>query len=366
MLETIGDIWEYAATGVIVITTNGSLTPDGRAIFGRGVARQAVLRHPGLAEKLGRLLAEQGNHVFDLGNGIVTFPVEETPWSLPDLRIVARSAQELKSLADLSGWQQVVVPRPGCGGGGLAWNEVKPLLETCFDHRFIVINKGMLHIIQNDPEVPPGNIIDHLTIPHVVHHPYRGDLLPEMEQIQALIVLGGSMGANDDDCYPFLGELKKLIRQVMASHIPYLGICLGGQLLAAALGAKVVSNRWEELGVLNVALTEEGKADRIFRRISKSFSTFQWHHDSFDIPDGGVLLASSDVCPNQAFRVGESAWGLQFHPEVTERIIRNWCAWESLVPAATEELIAEFSGGADNYCAISQRLLENFMQSNVI
>ena len=141
MLETVGDIWEYAATSVIVITTNGSLTPDRRAIFGRGVARQAALRQPGLAEKLGRLLAEQGNHAFDLGCGIVTFPVEETPWSLPDLRIVARSARELRALADVSGWQQVVVPRPGCGGGGLAWQDVKPLLTPWFDDRFTVISQ---------------------------------------------------------------------------------------------------------------------------------------------------------------------------------------------------------------------------------
>lgn len=141
MNETAGDIWKFAATGVIVITTNGSVTRDGRAIFGRGVARQAAFRFPEIAENLGRLLAQQGNHVFDLGNGIVSFPVEETPWSLPDLRIIARSAEELRQLADRSGWGQIVVPRPGCGGGGLAWEEVRPLLETCFDNRFLVINQ---------------------------------------------------------------------------------------------------------------------------------------------------------------------------------------------------------------------------------
>jgi hypothetical protein len=141
MLETVGDIWEYMPSAVIAITTNGSLTRDGRAIFGRGVARQAALRFPLLPEIAGRLLAEQGNHVFDLGCGIVTFPVEETPWSLPDLRIIARSALELRLLADRSGWQWVVVPRPGCGGGGLAWQDVKPLLEACFDQRFLVIRQ---------------------------------------------------------------------------------------------------------------------------------------------------------------------------------------------------------------------------------
>jgi hypothetical protein len=139
LLEIAGDIWAYAATSIIVITTNGSLTPDGRAIFGRGVARQAALHCPGLAHKLGRLLTEKGNHVHDLGDGIVSFPVEETPWSLPDPRIIARSAQELRQLADRSGWRQIIVPRPGCGGGGLAWEDVKPLLEPWLDERFVVI-----------------------------------------------------------------------------------------------------------------------------------------------------------------------------------------------------------------------------------
>jgi len=142
MLETVGDIWEHADRGeIIVVTTNGSLSRDGRAIFGRGVARQAAFRFPELADELGKLLAEQGSHVFDLGNGVVTFPVEETPWSLPDLRIIARSALELRLLADRSGWQRIIVPRPGCGGGGLSWKEVKPLLESCFDHRFLVIDR---------------------------------------------------------------------------------------------------------------------------------------------------------------------------------------------------------------------------------
>jgi hypothetical protein len=142
MLETVGDIWEHADLGgIIVITTNGSLTRDGRAVFGRGVARQAALRFPGIAEKLGGLLAEQGSHVFDLGCGMVSFPVEETAWSQPDLRIIARSAEELRQLADRSGWQRVVVPRPGCGGGGLAWRDVEPLLAPWFDERFVVISQ---------------------------------------------------------------------------------------------------------------------------------------------------------------------------------------------------------------------------------
>ena len=140
MLEVVGNIWEYWDNAVIVITTNGAVTKAGSAVFGRGVAHQAAVRLPLLAEILGSKLQNHGNHVFDLGSGIVSFPVEETPWSLPDLRIIARSAQELRVLADAAGWQQVVVPRPGCGGGGLAWKDVKPLLEVWFDERFLVIS----------------------------------------------------------------------------------------------------------------------------------------------------------------------------------------------------------------------------------
>lgn len=219
----------------------------------------------------------------------------------------------------------------------------------------------MLHIIQNDPEVPPGNITDSLHIPYIVHHPYRDGFMPEPGDISSLIVLGGAMGANDDLPYPFLSNLKALIRRIVDAEIPYLGVCLGGQLLAAALGAKVVSHRWEELGMLPVALTEAGKTDPLFGGIPAQFHTFQWHHDSFDIPDGGVLLASSEACPHQAFRVGNAAWGIQFHPEVTEPIIRDWCAWDITTLSRTEELVAEFNVKAESCYAVSRQLINNFL-----
>jgi GMP synthase-like glutamine amidotransferase len=219
----------------------------------------------------------------------------------------------------------------------------------------------MLHIIQNDPEVPPGNLLDGLAIPYSIHHPYRDGRLPDPQQISALIVMGGAMGANDDLRYPFLSSLKNLIREVVAAGIPYLGICLGGQLLAAALGATVVSHRWEELGTLNVSLTAAGRADRLFEGIDDLFRTFQWHHDSFDIPHEGVLLAASAACPHQAFRVGDTAWGLQFHPEVTEAIIRDWCAWNPATNERAGELVATFFHDLENYRTTSRRILENFL-----
>jgi GMP synthase-like glutamine amidotransferase len=220
---------------------------------------------------------------------------------------------------------------------------------------------SILHIIQNDPEVPPGNLLDHLTIPFIVHHPYRGDRLPEIGDISALIVMGGAMGANDHGRYPFLIDLKNLIRAVVAARIPFLGVCLGGQLLAAAVGAEVVSHRWEESGALTVSLTEAGKIDPLFKGITEEFATFQWHHDSFDLPDGAVLLAISVACPHQAFRVGESAWGLQFHPEVTEKIIRDWCAWDSSSGEKTEMMVAAFVRNELPYTAVVMKLVHNFL-----
>ena len=218
----------------------------------------------------------------------------------------------------------------------------------------------MLHIIQNDPEVPPGNLIEHLGAPYLVHHPYLDGLFPEMRNITSLIVLGGAMGANDDLRHPFLTGVKQLIRRVVGADIPYLGICLGGQLLAATLGAQVASQRWEEIGTAQVALTAAGSTDPLFAGISERFATFQWHHDSFDLPEGATLLASSTRCPSQAFRVGRCAWGLQFHPEVTGEIIRDWCAWESSTREATDAFVTEFSRHETGYRAVSRQLMKNF------
>lgn len=139
MREITGDIWSYLGQGIIAITTNGHVTKNGDAVVGSGVARQALERFPDLQHRLGAALRSGGNHVAVLGNGLVSFPVEESPWALPELRLIRRSAEELRRLADQEGWQTIIVPRPGCGGGGLAWREVRPLLADLFDERFLVI-----------------------------------------------------------------------------------------------------------------------------------------------------------------------------------------------------------------------------------
>lgn len=218
----------------------------------------------------------------------------------------------------------------------------------------------MLYIIQNDPEVPPGNLLDFISLPYRLCRADQGEPLPDTGQLSALIVLGGAMGANDDEKHPFLADLKQLIRAVVTAGKPYLGICLGGQLLAAALGAEVQSNRWEELGTLPVTRTEAAGGDQLFNGLAETFHTFQWHHDSFNLPDGAILLASSPACPHQAFRYGDSAWGLQFHPEVTELIIRDWCAWDPATACKSEMLVATFLNHTDEYLAAARLLFGNF------
>lgn len=142
MKEITGDIWDFLGQAVIVITTNGAVTKQGAAVFGRGCARQALERFPNLPRCLGQHLVKHGNHVVSLGSGLVTFPVEDSPWAQPDFCLISRSARELRELADREGWTMVVVPRPGCGGGGLDWREVGPLLAEHFDDRFYVITAG--------------------------------------------------------------------------------------------------------------------------------------------------------------------------------------------------------------------------------
>ena len=143
MREMITDIWCCLGQAIIAVTTNGSVTDNLRAIMGRGTARQAAERFPELPGQLGRLLRSHGKHVHELAHGLTSFPVEETPWSLPDIRLIRRSAEELRLLADQQGWPLIVVPRPGCGGGGMAWDEVRPVLEQCFDVRFVVVTNGL-------------------------------------------------------------------------------------------------------------------------------------------------------------------------------------------------------------------------------
>lgn len=142
MRETKGDLWDYLGLAMVAVTTNGHVNRKGECPMPRGCARQARERFPDLPLRLAERLSASGNHVYELGDGIVSFPVEHHWLENPDLRLIERSARELRHLADQKGWKQIVVPRPGCGGGGLDWQDVRPLLEKSFDDRFLIISAG--------------------------------------------------------------------------------------------------------------------------------------------------------------------------------------------------------------------------------
>ena len=140
MREAVAELWAlHAAGAVVAVTTSGAVGRDGRAQVGRGLARQAAERHPWFAPRLGALLSAHGVRVELVGERIVAFPVERDPWQTPEPRLIARSAEELVALADVQGWGEVVLPRPGCGFGGLGWGEVGPLLVPRLDDRFLVV-----------------------------------------------------------------------------------------------------------------------------------------------------------------------------------------------------------------------------------
>jgi GMP synthase (glutamine-hydrolysing) len=137
-----------------------------------------------------------------------------------------------------------------------------------------------------------------------------------------LIIMGGPMSANDD--MPYLRRELELIGEAASAGLPILGVCLGAQLIAKALGARVYRNPVKEIGWFEVQWTEAAARDRLHQGLSGTETVFQWHGETFDLPPEAELLASSEACRNQAYRVGSNIYGLQYHLEVTPDMIADW------------------------------------------
>lgn len=157
---------------------------------------------------------------------------------------------------------------------------------------------------------------------------------PTLDGYDGLIVLGGPMNVDQEAAFPHLRTELRVIEDALKREIPMLGICLGGQLLAKALGAEVRKNHVREIGWYELRRTTHGVNDPMVRHFSDREPMFQWHGDTFAIPNSALHLAESDDCPNQAFRYGDKAYGLQFHMEVDEPMIHRWLH----VPSLKEEL----------------------------
>ena len=152
---------------------------------------------------------------------------------------------------------------------------------------------------------------------------WEGAPLPEPENTLAAIVLGGPMSVNDTENFPFVTKEIEYLRKLVDAKVHVLGVCLGAQLLAAALGAEISNGSKAEIGYSTITLTHEGTEDRLMLGFPMEFPVFQWHEQGFELPRGAKRLAGTEDYPNQAFRY-ENVWGLQFHLEVTPAMTENF------------------------------------------
>jgi GMP synthase (glutamine-hydrolysing) len=219
-----------------------------------------------------------------------------------------------------------------------------------------------LLVVQHEPSCPPGLLATAAANTGVRLRLVEAPAQPvpvTLDAADGLVVLGGAMDADETDDYPHLARTMDLVRDAAARSVPTLGICLGAQLAAAALGGRAYpAPAGEELGWTKVELTEAGRADPVTGALQEPVELFEWHHDVFDPPPGATLLAGGAVYPSQAFRLG-SVVAVQFHPEVDGPLLAGWWAESSPPPAYP---IAEAMAGVARNAANATRLLEAFCQ----
>lgn len=184
-------------------------------------------------------------------------------------------------------------------------------------------------VFQHLPVETPGSVGKHLAAAGLqlsVIELDHGEPIPTLADYDALVVMGGPMDVWQEDLHPWLVPEKEAIRHwVEVLGRPYLGVCLGHQLLADSLGGEVGPMPEPEIGVVEVGVTEEGRSDPLIADLAPSFPALQWHGAHVvRAPVGGVVLASNDHCVIQALRVGSSAWGVQFHVEASPSVVAEW------------------------------------------
>jgi GMP synthase (glutamine-hydrolysing) len=208
------------------------------------------------------------------------------------------------------------------------------------------------HIACEPPGVYEDVLVDRGTTIHRVELD-EGERLPEWREFDAIVAMGGPMSVNDEDELPWLRAEKAVLAEAVRGGTPFFGACLGVQLLAASLGGEVAPGPAPEVGLLPVFLTDAAATDPVFADLPRELLTLQWHGDTFSLPDGAVLLASSPAYPNQAFRWGRSAYGVQFHLELSREMAEEW----TRVPAYAEALDRVL--GSDSAAALVDKLAEH-------
>jgi len=198
---------------------------------------------------------------------------------------------------------------------------------------------------------------------------FRGDPVPEtLGQFYGLIVMGGPMGVYEMDRYPFLEQEQKLIRRTAEANLPVLGICLGSQLIASSLGARVFPGPVKEIGWFPVEVT--APEDSFTAGLPPSFMGFHWHGDTFDLPDGALRLFRSGLYENQGFRWGQNVLALQFHFEVSPTMIEKWlqdegcCAELAAIQDINPETIRrQTAEGAEKLEELGRQIFGQFLKA---
>ena len=188
-------------------------------------------------------------------------------------------------------------------------------------------------VIQNesdDPVALVGEWIKEVGVDVQVVRAFAGEHVPSAipSNVAGVIAMGGAMGANDDEIHPWLTSERSLLKDVVAHDFPFFGICLGGQVLATAVDGVVERTPVPEVGIAQFRVSDESQDDRVFGSLAGTdVIAAEWHQDYItDLPDDAVVLAGNDVCPVQAFKLGQNVYGVQFHPEVDAEMFASWAA----------------------------------------
>ncbi len=219
-------------------------------------------------------------------------------------------------------------------------------------------------VFQHDPYDGPGYLGEALLRRGASLDIVRLDdkeAVPDISAYDMLLVMGGTMNVYQEEKYPWLVEETQAIRQAVETGKSVLGVCLGGQLLAKALDAQVHLGAATEIGLTPITLTEAGEADPLFEGLSQ-VEAVEWHDDTFDIPAGAVALARSEGCAHQAFRFGERAYGLQFHPEVSPMMLAEWINEDGDLSSDRSSFQRAVEAKAGELRAQASRLIDNFIQ----
>ncbi|WP_295882901.1 type 1 glutamine amidotransferase [uncultured Thiohalocapsa sp.] len=220
-----------------------------------------------------------------------------------------------------------------------------------------------IHVLQHVPFEGPAGIADwaqrrgHAL---AVSQLYAGDALPAPGEFDRLVVMGGPMSVGDAHAYPWLADELRFIADAIASGKSVVGVCLGAQLIAAALGARVYRHAHKEIGWVPVRLAARGRALDLCDGLPAEQTVFHWHGDTFDLPAGAVHLAQSEACANQAFLVGGRVLGLQFHLESTPASVAALCEHcaDEIVPGRWVQSAAEMRAAEPELYAGIGRTLE--------